>query len=115
VEEADGTDIFVSENARAVKSEDGTVLYYEGTAEDITEKKEAEEKIESYQGELRSLASELSLAEERERRRIASILHDTIGQLLAVSKIKLWSLLEATTSTDVKALATTRGSYWNRR
>jgi PAS domain S-box-containing protein len=99
----DGTDIFVSENARAIKSEDGAVLYYEGTVEDITEKKEAEEKIERYQEELRSLASELSLAEERERRRIANILHDDIGQLLAVARIKLWSLLEATTSDDLKA------------
>ena len=101
----DGTDIFVSENARAVKSQDGTVLYYEGTVEDITEKKKAEEKIERYQEELRSLASKLSLAEERERRRIASILHDTIGQLLAASKIKLWGLLEATTPADLKGLA----------
>lgn len=101
----DGTDIFVSENARAIKSEDGTVLYYEGTVEDITEKKKAEEKIEQYQGELRWLASELSLAEERERRRIANILHDDIGQLLAAARIKLWGLLEAMTSEELKTQA----------
>jgi PAS domain S-box-containing protein len=91
---ADGTVIFVRENAKAIRAEDGTLLYYEGTVEDITEQKMAEKRIRNYQEELRSLASELSLAEERERRRIASILHDHIGQLLAVSKIKLGSLLE---------------------
>jgi signal transduction histidine kinase len=54
----------------------------------------AEEKIQSYQKQLRSLASDPSLAEERERRRIATMLHDHIGQLLAVSKIKLGALLD---------------------
>lgn len=98
----DGTVIFVSENARAVKAEDGTVLYCEGTVEDITEKKKAEEKIETYQEELRSLASELSLAEERERRRIASMLHDNIGQILALSRIKLGSLFDSAGTEEIK-------------
>ncbi len=86
--------IFVRENAKAIRSPDGTLLYYEGTVEDITEQKKAEEKIKSYQKQLRSLASDLSLAEERERRRIATTLHDNIGQILAISKIKLGALIE---------------------
>ncbi|MCK9376337.1 MAG: PAS domain S-box protein [Syntrophobacterales bacterium] len=56
---------------------------------DITDRKQAEEDIRTYQEQLQSLASELSLTEERERRRLATDLHDHIGQALAVSKIKL--------------------------
>jgi PAS domain S-box-containing protein len=57
--------------------------------EDITQRKQAEEEIRTYQGKLQVLASELSLTEERERRRLATDLHDHIGQALAISKIKL--------------------------
>ncbi len=56
---------------------------------DITDRKQAEEDIRTYQEQLQSLASELSLTEERERRRLATDLHDHIGQALALSKIKL--------------------------
>lgn len=52
------------------------------SAFDITERKLGEEK-------LRSLASELSSTEERERRRLATYLHDTIGQTLAFCKMKI--------------------------
>lgn len=38
---------------------------------------------------LRMMASELTIAEERERRKIASLLHDTIGHTLALCKMKL--------------------------
>jgi PAS domain S-box-containing protein len=57
--------------------------------QDITKRKMAEEEIRANQEQLQSLASELSLIEERERRRLATDLHDHIGQALAVSKIKL--------------------------
>jgi PAS domain S-box-containing protein len=64
----------------------------------ITERKQTEEKLQAYQEQLRSLASQLSLVEERERRRIAINLHDHISQTLAVSKIKLGALREFVSS-----------------
>ena len=51
--------------------------------------KETERRILEYQSRLRSLSSELALAEQRERRRIAAELHDRIGQSLAIARIKL--------------------------
>jgi signal transduction histidine kinase len=57
--------------------------------EDISKRKQAEAEINSYQEKLQSLASELSLTEERERRQLATDLHDHIGQALAIAKIKL--------------------------
>lgn len=50
------------------------------------------------QARLRSLASELVLAEERERRRLASDVHDSIGQSLAVCKLKLDMLASQVTA-----------------
>ena len=51
-----------------------------------------EKKLREYQNELQTLASELSLAEERERRRFAANLHDTISQNLVMAHMKLESL-----------------------
>lgn len=68
---------------------------------DITERKQTEEKIHLYQEQLRSLVSELSFAEERERRQIAIDLHDYIGQSLAITKIKLGAMQELTFFPDV--------------
>jgi PAS domain S-box-containing protein len=63
---------------------------------DISDRKQTEEKLLTYQARLRSLASELSITEERERRQMAAFLHDSIGQLLAFCKIKLGSLQMST-------------------
>ncbi len=53
------------------------------------------------QERLRSLASQLILAEERERRRIATALHDRVAQTLALSKLKLEAVQESVSSTDL--------------
>ena len=63
--------------------------FISGTIRDVTEQKRAEEKLLEYQERLRSMASQLSLIEERERRRIATELHDRVGQDLALSILKL--------------------------
>lgn len=76
---------------------------------DIIERKWSEQKLLRYQEELRSLAAELALSEERERRRIAQALHDRIGQVLALINIKVGALLESAGSEDLtKALQEVR-------
>jgi PAS domain S-box-containing protein len=90
----DGTIIWVEENARVIRNPEGQVLCYEGGLQDITERKRTEEKIHTYQEQLRSLSLELTIVEERERRRIAMDLHDHIGQTLATIKMKLGGVRE---------------------
>lgn len=84
----------------------GKIIGAIGVAVDVTERKQTEQKLQAYQDELRSLASELALTEERERRSIATDLHDHIGQLLAISKIKLGALKEMSRSTTIAANVT---------
>jgi PAS domain S-box-containing protein len=69
--------------------------------EDINERKRTEDEIRAYQEQLRALASEISLVEERERRRLATDLHDHIGQTLALAQIKLGELKEWADSTPI--------------
>jgi PAS domain S-box-containing protein len=69
--------------------------------EDITDQKQAEKDIRTYQEQLRSVASELSLTEERERRRLATDLHDHVGQILALAQIKLGAIRESASSTQL--------------
>jgi PAS domain S-box-containing protein len=69
-----------------------------GMVADISDRKKAEGDIRTYQEQLQSLASELSLTEERERRRLGTDLHDHIGQALAISKIKLGVLQKTVTA-----------------
>jgi signal transduction histidine kinase len=57
--------------------------------DEISERLRAEEAIKHSQAQLRRLATELTLAEERGRRAIASNLHDHIGQALAVIRARL--------------------------
>ena len=82
-----------------VKDASGEPYFSIGMTEDITKQKQSEDEIRAYQERLRSLASGLTLTEERERRRIAIQLHENIGQILAFARIKLGALIaEAATS-----------------
>ena len=68
---------------------------------DITDRKKWEDELLLYQQSLRRMGSELSLAEERERRRIATDLHDHIGQSLAIFKIRMKTFRQTALAPEV--------------
>lgn len=91
----DGTKFFQEWLIAPIRNEEGRVTHFVSTLRDITDRKMADRMFKEYQEQLRTLASELSLTEERERRRIATQLHDHIGQTLAIIKIKLGTLQDS--------------------
>ena len=76
---------------------------YQTAILDLTERKLAEQKLAQFQQKLASLASELAMAEERERRRIAVEVHDNLSQSLVLAKMKLGAVRR-------KAAASTGGA-----
>ncbi|MCX6255306.1 MAG: PAS domain S-box protein [Bacteroidia bacterium] len=52
----DGKEIFVRESAKAIYDSDGKILYYDGTVEDITERKQAAEALHKIQHLFETLA-----------------------------------------------------------
>lgn len=65
----------------------------EALRNEILRRKDTEKDLLNHQNKLRKMASELLLTEEKERRHIATDLHDRIGQNLALVQIKLDSLV----------------------
>jgi len=83
---------WVRDHGMPVTDEDGRLILFDGLLSDITERKQMEMRLSIFQQRLRSLASQISVAEERERRRLAAGLHDRVTQALALIKIKLGTL-----------------------
>lgn len=61
---------------------------------DVTAQKKTENEVLKYQKRLKALASELTLMEEKQRKQIATDLHDHVGQLLALSRLQLAAIHE---------------------
>ena len=99
-----GERVWIAWTNKAIIDNDGTVREILCIGNDITILKQAEEKLLYHKKQLQSLASELSLAEERERRRIAAELHDRIAQNLAVGKIKISELREMVTNNNCRIM-----------
>ncbi len=91
---------YVSVEVRIFPVRIGGKLLTLGIARNITEHKRTEKELLEHQAKLKSLASQLSLTEERERHRLATDLHDQISQSLVISKIKLDQLRKSSTSDE---------------
>ncbi len=96
----DGTLLDVSVTVSPIVDVQGRVIGTSKIMYEITERKRAEAELEQRVADrtqeltqshtqLTALATELNLAEQRERKRLAGELHDHLGQLLALGKMKL--------------------------
>jgi len=103
----DGHVRWIAGHGAIVRTQEGRAVRMVGVNYDITDRKEAQfrierfavelerqvadrtEKLEYSQKQLRALASELNLAEQRERKRLAAELHDHLQQMLVLGKLKL--------------------------
>ncbi|MBM83990.1 MAG: hypothetical protein CMJ78_25830 [Planctomycetaceae bacterium] len=95
-----GQVIYVSMAVKCMRTNQGKVDCFVGLFQDITDRKKVEHQVRRYQRRLKSMASELALTEERERRRLANDLHDHIGQTLALLKMKVGELQESVNSKE---------------
>ncbi|GIU97536.1 MAG: hypothetical protein KatS3mg013_1339 [Actinomycetota bacterium] len=92
----DGRELWIRDEAVPVRGPDGTLLYWRGVMLDITERKQAEERLRWSLDVLRrtlqqrrELASRLETAREEERRRIAADIHDDPIQVLSAVDMRL--------------------------
>jgi PAS domain S-box-containing protein len=74
---------------KMIRDENGVPHHLDGFVEDITEKKEMEERLQVTMKHLRTLSHRLLEVQETERRHIARELHDEIGQSLTALRIGL--------------------------
>lgn len=68
----------------------------------VIQRKQAEDANQVYQHELRSMVSQLSLTEHRERLQISTELHDSIAQPLAMAKVRLGAIQASIDSSELK-------------
>jgi PAS domain S-box-containing protein len=94
-----GHEIYYDVSFAPFKNEGGEVEGITTVALDITNRKHAEEVLQSLNAalerraeQLQNLAFQLTRTEERERRRIAQILHDDLQQILVAAKFSLGTL-----------------------
>jgi PAS domain S-box-containing protein len=85
----DGSIIWISENVRIRRDQAGVFVGYEGTVDNITERKLANERLSATLEEVRLLSGRLATVQEEERTRIARELHDELGVGLTCLKIDL--------------------------
>lgn len=86
-----------------IYDDSGVMVSWVSVIRDIMEETRSNEQLAEYQRKLRKLAAELTVVEARERRAIASELHENLGQVLATAKLKVAPLRALVPEPQLKA------------
>jgi signal transduction histidine kinase len=89
-------------NLKLIVNENSNIIAFPFVVHNMRKYEETQEKMQFYRKRLQSLAVEMSIIEERQRRYIAQILHDNIGQSLALCNLQLASMISSCSSDEFK-------------
>jgi PAS domain S-box-containing protein len=90
-----GKDLWIRMTVSQYQDQQMPVGFGVGLFEDITERKQAEEKVKQAGKQMRELSRKILDAQEDERKRVAQEIHDSIGGHLAAIKFALEEKLES--------------------
>ncbi|HSW04265.1 PAS domain-containing sensor histidine kinase [Aquabacterium sp.] len=99
-----GFDVAVSATASPVLNDHGKLVAGLVVMRDITERRRREQTLQVRKRQLKTLAYELTVAESRERARVAQDLQDGIGPLLAQARATLQRLAQGPQTLSVDSL-----------
>ena len=88
----DGDVRWIRDRGFPIRNQSGQIYRVGGVAEDITERKEAEDRLKAHREQLRALSASLQSARETEATRIAHQIHDELGGLLTGLRWELEAL-----------------------
>jgi PAS domain S-box-containing protein len=91
----DGSRVPVLANVVPLRDGQGAMIGAVSCLQDITERKQVEEKLQASNEKLQLLSRRLVESQETERRHIARELHDEVGQTLTVAEMNLQVLMQS--------------------
>ena len=95
VGQPDGSRVPVLANVVPLRDTEGSMIGAVSCLQDITERKQVEEKLQDSNDKLQLLSRRLVESQETERRHIARELHDEVGQTLTVAEMNLQAVLQS--------------------